>query len=441
MPSLIRTLSSRPSPFALPRSPSFLKIRRIHAQTSHNQPGPLAGVKILDLSRVLAGPFCTQILADYGADVIKVEHPKGGDDTRLWREAGEEAIWKPTATDTSLYFNTINRNKRSISVNLKHEQGRAVVLQLAKNADVVVENFVPGKLESLGLGYEILKKVNPSLILASVSGYGADGPYSKRAGYDVIGAAEGGLLHVTGEGDGPPTKPGVGIIDMCTGLYLHGAIASALLAREKTGLGQKIDTSLFETTISILANVGMAWLNLAKEAQRWGTGHPTIVPYEAFTTKDAYIVVGAVNDRQFNLLCERLGNTKLAEDPRFVDNKSRIENRKELKRILDEEFASKTTSYWEDKFDGSGLPYGPINSMEKVFSHPQAIARNMIQTVEQDAAVSGKIQVLGMPVKFSESKPSIRCGPPALGEHTDDVLQEVGISSATISNLRKKGAI
>lgn len=227
------------------------------------------------------------------------------------------------------------------------------------------------------------------------AGYGANGPYSKRAGYDVIGAAEGGLLHVTGEAGGPPTKPGVGIIDMCTGLYLHGAIASALLARERTGLGQKIDTSLFETTISILANVGTVWLNLAKEAQRWGTGHPTIVPYEAFTTKDAYIVVGAVNDRQFGVLCERIGNAMLVRDPRFADNKSRIENRKGLKYILDQEFALETTSTWEEKFDGSGLPYGPINSMEKVFSHPQAIARNMIEIVEQDAAVSGKIRVLG----------------------------------------------
>lgn len=227
------------------------------------------------------------------------------------------------------------------------------------------------------------------------AGYGADGPYSKRAGYDVIGAAEGGLLHVTGEADGPPTKPGVGIIDMCTGLYLHGAIASALLARERTGLGQKIDTSLFETTISILANVGTAWLNLGKEAQRWGTGHPTIVPYEAFTTKDAYIVVGAVNDRQFSVLCERLGNVELAQDPRFMNNKSRIENRKELKSILNQRFALETTSTWEEKFDGSGLPYGPINSMEKVFSHPQAIARNMIETVEQHAAVSGTIRVPG----------------------------------------------
>lgn len=182
---------------------------------------------------------------------------------------------------------------------------------------------------------------------------------------------------------------------MCTGLYLHGAIAAALLVREKTGLGQKIDTSLFETTISILGNVGMAWLNLGKEAQRWGTGHATIVPYEAFTTKDAYIVVGAVNDRQFNVLCERLGNTKLAQDPRFRDNNSRIENRKELKGLLDREFASESTSFWEERFEGSGLPYGPINNMEKAFSHPQAIARNMIETIEQGAALSGKIQVLG----------------------------------------------
>lgn len=228
-----------------------------------------------------------------------------------------------------------------------------------------------------------------------VLGYGADGPYSQRAGYDVIGAAEGGLLHITGEADGPPTKPGVGLMDLCTGLYLHGAIVSALLARERTGSGQKIDTSLFETTVSILANVGMSWLNLAQEAQRWGTAHPTIVPYQAFKTEDSFLVAGAVNNRQFTNLCKILGNEDLANDSRFFNNDSRVRNRKELKGVLDQLFAVKTTAEWEKIFEGSGMPYGPINTLAKVFSHPQTLARNMIETVEQNEAVSGKVKVLG----------------------------------------------
>ncbi|KAJ6120564.1 CoA-transferase family III domain-containing protein, partial [Penicillium sp. IBT 18751x] len=403
--------------------------------------GPLVGVKILDLTRVLAGPFCTQILADYGADVIKVENPNGGDDTRLWREAGEEAIWRPEASNTSIYFNTINRNKRSIAVNLKTEEGRKIILGLVRKVDVVVENFIPGKLEKLGLGYDVLKATNTSVILASISGYGADGPYAQRAGYDVIGAAEGGLLHITGEAEGPPTKPGVGLMDMCTGLYLHGAIVSALLARAKTGLGQKIDTSLFETTISILSNVGMSWMNLGKEAQRWGTGHPTIVPYEAFKTKDSFLVVGAVNNRQFKTLCGYLGEVELASDSRFVDNNARVRNRQKLKCILDDLFVRKSTSEWETMFEGSGMPYGPINNMEKVFSHPQTVARGMMQSVTQAEAISGNVKVLGMPVKFSESKPTIRQGPPSLGQHTDKVLQELGLKPKAIHELRTNGVI
>ncbi|KAJ5677121.1 CoA-transferase family III domain-containing protein [Penicillium maclennaniae] len=419
-----------------------LGLRGNHTDTTQiTHSGPLVGVKILDLTRVLAGPFCTQILADYGADVIKVENPNGGDDTRLWREAGEEAIWRPEASNTSIYFNTINRNKRSIAVNLKTEGGRKIILSLVRKVDVVVENFIPGKLEKLGLGYDVLKATNPSVILASISGYGADGPYAQRAGYDVIGAAEGGLLHITGEAEGPPIKPGVGLMDMCTGLYLHGAIVSALLARGKTGLGQKIDTSLFETTISILSNVGMSWMNLGKEAQRWGTGHPTIVPYEAFKTKDSFLVVGAVNSRQFKTLCSYLGKEELANDPRFVDNKARVRNRQELKCILDDLFVRKLTGEWETIFKGSGMPYGPINNIEKVFSHPQTVARGMMQTVTQAEAISGNVKVLGMPVKFSESKPTIRQGPPSLGQHTDEVLQELGLNPKAIHELRTNGVI
>lgn len=272
-------------------------------------------------------------------------------------------------------------------------------------------------------------------------GYGATGPYAKRAGYDVIAAAEGGLLHITGEADGPPTKPGVGLMDMCTGLYLHGAVVSALYAREHTGLGQKIDTSLFETTISILANVGMTWLNLGQEAKRWGTAHPSIVPYEAFPTKDSFIVVGAVNNRQFQLLCNLLGGKDLANDERFIDNDARIKSRELLKPILTRLFALKTTAQWLSAFEGSGLPYGPINTLGDVFSHPQTLARRMIETVEQKASLSGKINVLGVPVKFSETTPSIRQGPPTLGQHTDDVLREAGLSDSELLKLRKAGTI
>ncbi|RFU25899.1 hypothetical protein B7463_g10446, partial [Scytalidium lignicola] len=402
--------------------------------------GPLDGIKILDLSRVLAGPFCTQILADYGADVLKVEHPIG-DDTRLWREEGEEKIWKPEETDMSLYFSTINRNKRSISLNLKHEKGKEILLQLVKKADIVVDNFIPGKLEELGVGYETLRQINPRIIHASISGYGAGGPYAKRAGYDVIAAAEGGLLHITGESDGPPTKPGVGIMDLCTGLYVHGAVLAALQAREKSGLGQKVDGSLFETTLSLLCNVGMSWLNLGREAKRWGTGHPSIVPYEAFETKDSYLVAGAVNNRQFQNICRLLGNDNLAKDPRFTSNGARVSNRKDLKVILDHLFSERTTEEWLAVFEGSGMPYGPINTLEKAFSHPQTAARDMILTVDQHSAASGQVRVLGVPVKFSETKPSVREGPPSLGQHTDEVLQENGFSKEAISDLRKEGVL
>ncbi|KAL2817592.1 CoA-transferase family III domain-containing protein [Aspergillus granulosus] len=445
MNPILRSVARHPAQaaFLVPRT-GTQSIRRNATVASQTKPtGPLAGVKILDLSRVLAGPFCTQILADYGADVIKVENPNGGDDTRLWRESGEDQIWKANeaGTKTSLYFNTINRNKRSIALDLKSEAGQMVVLELARGVDVVVENFIPGKLDKLGLGYETLKAVNPRVVLASISGYGASGPYAHRAGYDVIGAAEGGLLHITGEADGRPTKPGVGLMDMCTGLYLHGAIVSALLSREQTGQGQKLDTSLFETTISILSNVGMAWLNLGREAQRWGTAHPAIVPYEAFKTQDSYFVVGAVNDRQFGKLCKLLGVGELSGDERFITNNARVHNRGVLKGIIEGVMKTRTTEEWEGAFEGSGMPYGPINTLEKVFGHPQAVARGMVETVESGAAVNGEVKVLGIPVKFSGTKPSIREGPPSLGQHTEEVLRKLGLSTDVISRLRKDKVI
>ncbi|KAL3462671.1 CoA-transferase family III domain-containing protein [Aspergillus heterothallicus] len=438
MNPILRSITRRPgrAPFLVTKASIQCIRSNATVPSQSSSTGPLAGVKILDLTRVLAGPFCTQILADYGADVIKVENPKGGDDTRLWRESGEDQIWKAdeAGAATSLYFNTINRNKRSVALDLKSPAGKEVVLDLAKRADVVVENFIPGKLDKLGLGYDVLKTVNPRVILASISGYGASGPYAHRAGYDVIGAAEGGLLHITGEPDGRPTKPGVGLMDMCTGLYLHGAIVSALLSRERTGQGQKLDTSLFETTISILANVGMAWMNLGREAARWGTAHPTIVPYEAFETADSWFVLGAVNDRQFGKLCGILGQEGLSSDQRFVSNDARVRNRGVLGGIIAGVMRTRTTAEWEGAFEGSGMPYGPINTLERVFEHPQALAREMVETVGSQAALL--IGTIGMPVKFSGTKPSIREGPPTLGQHTEEVLQELGLSSDVITKLR-----
>ncbi|KAJ5253117.1 hypothetical protein N7489_003527 [Penicillium chrysogenum] len=348
-------------------------------------------------------PFCTQILADYGAEVLKVEHPKGGDDTRLWRTAAEKHVWKSTGKDMSTYFCAINRNKLSITLNLKQEKGREILFRLVKEADVVVENFVPGKMDEMGIGYEKLREINPSIIYASVSGYGASGPYSHRAGYDAIAAAEAGMLYITGERNGPPTRPGLGLTDMSTGLYLHGAILAALYARRDTGRGQKIDTSLFESQVSLLSNVAMSWLNGGEDAKRWGTEHPSIVPYQAFKTKDGHLVLGATNNRQFQTLCRLVKLSELATDPRFVDNSSRVQNRAELKEILEPIIRRKPTKVWLSDLNGSGLPYGPVNTIEEVFSHPQTAARDMVHSLPHEASESGEIRLLvGRSPKFDD---------------------------------------
>ncbi|KAJ6141724.1 hypothetical protein N7497_010823, partial [Penicillium chrysogenum] len=409
------------------------QFRRSHALARAN--GPLLGIRILDLTRVLA------ILADYGAEVLKVEHPKGGDDTRLWRTAAEKHVWKSTGKDMSTYFCAINRNKLSITLNLKQEKGREILFRLVKEADVVVENFVPGKMDEMGIGYEKLREINPSIIYASVSGYGASGPYSHRAGYDAIAAAEAGMLYITGERNGPPTRPGLGLTDMSTGLYLHGAILAALYARRDTGRGQKIDTSLFESQVSLLSNVAMSWLNGGEDAKRWGTEHPSIVPYQAFKTKDGHLVLGATNNRQFQTLCRLVKLSELATDPRFVDNSSRVQNRAELKEILEPIIRRKPTKVWLSDLNGSGLPYGPVNTIEEVFSHPQTAARDMVHSLPHEASESGEIRLLGTPVKFSGTKPQIRRSPPSLGEHTNFTLERMGFSVKEIEVMREQGIV
>ncbi|KAF2486204.1 CoA-transferase family III domain-containing protein [Neohortaea acidophila] len=412
------------------------------SQKSYSSPSAaaaLSGIRVLDLSRVLAGPYCAQILADYGADVIKIEDPERGDDTRYIRLANEEAAWKPNIGPMSVYFAVCNRNKRSVRLNLKHARGKEIFLDMVKDADILIENFKRGSMEKLGLGFDVLSEINPRLIFASVSGYGPDGPYAQRAGYDMI--TEAGLLHLQGERDRAPVKAGIAITDLTTGLYMHGAILAALQARHHTGRGQKLDGSLFETQIALLTQSAMAWLNLGQEAQRWGSQHSSVVPYDAFKTKDIYLVCGAVNDVQFKKFCTILGQPELASDERFKNNYSRVMNRDELNKILKGLFLLKTTDEWLEAFDGSGLPYGAINTMERVFKHPQTAARDMVVEMPFEPATSGKFSLLGPAVKFSDTEPTIRRPPPLHGQHTDEVLADFGVGDAEINKLRQEGVI
>ena len=404
---------------------------------------PLHGLKILDLSRVLAGPFCTQLLADYGADVLKIEQPGSGDETRVWRTTGEGVFWKPEYPLMSLYYASINRNKRSCTINLKSKKGIEIVKQMIKESDVVVENFLPGKIDELGLGWDVVKELNPKIIMASVSGYGPTGPSRERAGYDAIALAEAGLLHITGQPDGPPAKPGIAIGDLCTGLYMHGAILAALEGRRSTGVGCKLDASLFESSLSLLINVGLASLNLAKKGTRLGLGHPNLVPYGGYHTKDGrYMFIAANNNRQFTAFCKRIGRPEMSTDERFNTNDARVENRDELVRLINEHFSTKNLSEWLEIFEGSGLPYGAINDVNEALTHPQAEARNMVEEIDDfTSAAQGLLKTIAPAVKFGGMEMKARRKPPLLGEHTDEVLEEMGYGEEELASLRKDGTV
>lgn len=412
---------------------------------------PLSGLRVLDLSRVLAGPFCTQILADYGAEVLKVEQPGVGDETRQWRVANESPMWKDDYPLMSLYFAAVNRNKRSVTLNLKSPEGVEIVKKLARESDVVVNNFVPGKMAAMGLGYEDLRRENERIIYASVSGYGSTGPSKDRAGYDALALAEAGLLHITGEDGRPPSKPGVAIADLCTGLYSHGAILAAIAQRERTGVGCNIEGSLFESSLTLLINVGLASMNLDRDKEpkarrrgkRLGLEHPNLVPYGGFETKDKKMVyVAANNRRQWDGFCKRLQVEGLGENTRFHSNDDRVANREEINAILEKRFKEKTKDEWMQAFEGSGLPYGAINDVVEAVEHPQAQARNMIMEVEDfEAARDGVLRMIGPAMKFQGAKMGVRIKPPLLGEHTNDVLSELGYAASDITQLRKSGVI
>ena len=403
--------------------------------------GPLAGIRVLDFTRVLAGPFCTQILADYGAHVTKVEQ-LGGEETRKWRGAGEDAFWKSDTGPMSLYFAALNRSKRSITLDLKSPAGIEVVKRLAKDFDVVVENFVPGTADRLGIGYSVLSELNPKLVYASISGYGPTGPYANKAGYDAIAAAETGFMHCTGHPNSPPVRAAFGMTDMSTGLFAHGAIMAALLARGNTGRGQFVSASLWETQLAMTVNVGGNWMNRQVEGGRYGAAHPSAVPYNAWKCGDGvYLVVAANSDKQFVKLCERIERKDLLEDDRFKTNAIRVQNRQAIDDILAGVFENKSSDEWMKAMEGSGLAHGPVNTMERAFQHPQIKARRMIQPVEWEAAEEGSWKTLGVPVKFSETSGEVR-GPPSLaGQHSEEVLKEAGFSEKEIAGMKHDGVI
>ncbi|KAL4222260.1 hypothetical protein ACF0H5_018297 [Mactra antiquata] len=408
-------------------------IRRCSTHQPDPNKGPLDGIRVLDLSRVLAGPYCSMILGDLGADVIKIENPGGGDDTRSWGPpfCGESE---------SAYFLSVNRNKRSVCVNIKDKSGQDIVREIAKKCDVLLENYIPGKLSKYNLGYQDISKIAPRLVYCSVTGYGQTGPDAHRAGYDIIVAATGGLTHITGPEDGEPCKVGVAMTDLSTGLYAYGSIMAALLYREKTGRGQHIDCNLLSTQVASLVNIASNYLNAGQEAKRWGTSHASIVPYQAFETSDGYIMAGAGNDKQFQIICECMGLKDVACNPDFSTNRQRVTNRKTLLSVLQNRFKDDTTEYWLEALEGSGIPYGPINNMKQVFADPQVLHNDLIQTMDHPTV--GTVKVVGPAVRFSESSTVLNHTPPTLGEHTKPVLRELlNMSDCEINVLMKNGII
>ncbi|XP_045136774.1 succinate--hydroxymethylglutarate CoA-transferase-like isoform X2 [Portunus trituberculatus] len=389
-------------------------------------------VRIVDLTRILAGPFATMVLSDMGAEVIKVERPGSGDDTRTWGP--------PFLGTESCYFLSVNRNKKSVAVDLKQPDGVQVIQDLVRCSDVLVENFVPGALDRLGLGYSDLQTLAPHLIYCSISGYGTSGPYKSRPGYDVMAASFGGLVGVTGAGDGEPCKVGVAMTDLATGLYAHGAIMAALLERQKTDRGQKIDCNLLSTQVSCMVNLASNYLNGGREACRWGTAHESIVPYQAFPTADGHITIAAGSNDQFSALCRVLGLPKLQTDERYSTNAQRVEHRESLLATLTAAFRKHSTEEWLAVLEGCPFPYAPINSLSQVFSDPQVVHSGLVEEVQHPGV--GTVKQVGPAVTFSASQNKVRAAPPLLGQHTYQVLTEVlGYTHHQVEELRRQGVV
>lgn len=387
---------------------------------------PLDDLLVIDLTRALAGPFCTVMLSDLGARVIKVETPEGGDDTRGWGP--------PFIGEESAYFLGVNRNKESLTLNLKEPRGRDILLQLLGRADVLVENFRPGIMERFGLSYGTVHQRFPRLVYASISGFGQDGPYRERTAYDLILQGMGGVMGITGEEGGPPVKVGVAIADICAGMYAAYGILAALRVRERTGGGQLVDAALLDGQISWLTYAAGYYFATGESPGRLGSGHPTIVPYQAFQTSDGYVNVAVGSEAIWRRFAE-LVDPALLDDSRYATNRTRVAHRKELVTHLAGLFLEKSTRQWTEAFDGSGVPCGPILTVEEVFADPQVAHRAML--AEVDHATVGRVKQTGVPVKLSETPGRIRSAPPVLGQHTEAILRELGMDAKAVAALRQ----
>jgi crotonobetainyl-CoA:carnitine CoA-transferase CaiB-like acyl-CoA transferase len=408
---------------------SFLLIN--YPERGDSVKGALDGIRILDVSRVLAGPFCSMILGDLGAEVIKIEQYSSGDETRGWGP--------PFVNGESAYYLCANRNKQSMTLNLKSEEGKEIFVKLASTSDVVIQNFKSGTLEKMGIGYSQLKVKNPRLILASITGFGLTGPYKDLPGYDYIIQAMSGLMSITGEPDGEPVKVGVAIADVLTGLYTCIGILGAMQHRNQTGEGQEIDISLMDCQISSLINVASNYLCSGVIPKRIGNRHPNISPYQVFNTKDGKLIIAVGNDEQFKRFSAALGRPELADMEEFIHNEQRLENNDKLVAICEELLSKRSKKEWKERLDAAGVPSGPINTIAEMFKDPQVKARDMI--VEVEHPLIDNLQLTGSPLKLSATLVTIRRHPPLFGEHTISLLKSMGYNSDEILSLKQNNII
>jgi crotonobetainyl-CoA:carnitine CoA-transferase CaiB-like acyl-CoA transferase len=393
--------------------------------------GPLAGVKVIELAQIMAGPTCGMLLADMGADVIKVEKLPGGDDTRSYTE--------PLQGGESAAFMMLNRNKRGIAVNLKTPGGLEVVKKLLADADVVTENYRKGTLEKLGLGYEVLEKLNPRLIYCAISGYGRTGPYADKGGFDLIAQGFAGIMSITGEPGRPPAKSGTSIADINAGIFAALGIVSALFARNTTGRGQVVETSLMEAAIQQTYWQSAIYFATGKNSEPSGSAHILTAPYQAFPTSDGWINVGGANQPNWERIVKALGRPELAQDPRFLTNGDRMRNLPALTEILGELFRKRPSADWIRELEAAGVPVGPVNKISEMLADPQVAHREMV--VEVDHPKVGRMKALGFPIKFSETRGEMKRAAPLLGQHTDEILASLGYDAAAIERLRTEGAV
>ena len=404
-------------------------------------PGPLEDIRVLDLTRILAGPTCTQLLGDLGADVIKIERPGAGDDTRKWgppyvtdKEGGN--------TTESAYYLSSNRNKRSLAIDIAKPAGQALARRLVAHCDVMVENFKVGDMARYGLGYADLKEANPRLIYCSITGFGQTGPYAQRAGYDMLAQGLGGIMSMTGEPDRPPMKVGVGIADIMCGMYATVAILGALHYRHRTGEGQYIDLSLLDTQVAWLANAGLNYLTSGEVPQRIGNEHPNIVPYNVMAASDGHVILAAGNDSQYVKFCDFAGVPELSKDPRFVTNEQRVMNRQVLYALLEPVLRRKAQKEWVEGLAKLGVPCSPVNTVDQAFADPQVRARSMLIKMVHPLAGKGEIDLIANPIRYSTTPVEYRKAPPCLGQQSEEILRELlGLDQAAIAELRRNAVI